>query len=652
MGVFSRAEIVPAKRARAYVPDRGNGNGKIEPAGLTASATRINVVERERMRRYIQAWQSLALSYYDAIGEIHYIGNFYSRAMQNVRFFVGERDEDDVIVPSDNEKAKGLLARVHDPGGGRRRMMARYGQLAFITGESLLMWTDGYEDETGYHEETWEIVSNDELRPEGMNGYVRFKAPGLGGEQVKATPDGEWQPVPDTSIVYRLWTPHPRFSWLADSPMRGVLDLCKELLTSTQAVNAMLISHAARAGIMLVPEELDFPPPEGGTDDDPEIDGFEFNLNQALMAAIKDPSSSAALAPLVVRGAAEFLHPDVFRHIEIADMREKFPEEDLRSEIIRRIALGVDMPPEELLGKADVNHWGAWEISEDAWRHVEPVAWDFADSLAAAYLRPTARKEGIDGWERLCIGVDEGAAVVKPDRGQAAKEARALGAISLEAVRDAYEFTEDDAMDDEEYQTWLAMELRDPNELPKKWQEVDPASQRPSIPNDPLAPKQIDNPGTEGNTPASDLKAAPQTKGQPPSPAGQPQATTASVEMVMGAAQMAAQRCREKAGARARTAAQKCESCKDEIKGVPLDAVAATLGADTLTDLGLNDPIALVAGGAAAFVTEVVRWGWSETQAKALGEIVEMHAARNLFEEVPSAVPAGLAGHVRRGAIE
>lgn len=602
------------------------------------------------MRRYVQAWQSLALSYYDAIGEIHYIGNFYARAMQNVRFFVGERGDDDVIVPSENEQAKEILARVHDPGGGRRVMMSRYGQLAFITGESLLMWTDEYEDDDGFHEEAWEIVSSDELRPEGTNGYVRFRAPGLGGESVKATPDGEWAPVPNTSIVYRLWTPHPRFSWLADSPMRGVLDLCKELLTLTQAVNAMATNHAARAGIFVVPEELDFPPPEGGNDDDPEVDGFEYVLNEALMAAIKDPSSAAALAPVVIRGAAEYLTPEVFRHISLQDEREKYPEENLRSECIRRIALGVDMPPEELLGKADVNHWGAWEISEDAWRHVEPIAYAFADSLAAAYLRPTCRQEKVDGWEKLCIGIDEGAAVVKPDRGAAAQAARALGAINLEAVRSAYDFEEDDKMDDEEYQTWIALELNNAKELPEKWQQMDPADEPQFGPDgQPINPaQQPPPPGTGEDIPRQ----------EPPRPDQQPvgqqvtDAQTASVEMVLGAAIMATTRCREKAGARARTAAQKCESCKDEIKGVSLDAVAATLGADVLEDLGVGNPNALVAGGADSFVTEVVKLGWSETQARALGEIVEMHAARTLYERVPSAVPAGLAGHVRRGAVE
>jgi hypothetical protein len=29
-----------------------------------------------------------------------------------------------------------------------------------------------------------------------------------------------------------------------------------------------------------------------------------------------------------------------------------------------------------------------------------------------------------------------------------------------------------------------------------------------------------------------------------------------------------------------------------------------------------------------------------------------MHAARNLFDEAPSSIPAGFAGHVRRGTVE
>jgi hypothetical protein len=604
------------------------------------------------MRRLIQAWQPLALSYYDAIPEIHYCGNFYSRAMQNVRFFVGERDENDEIIPSENEAAIELFQRVHDPGGGRRVMMARYGQLAFITGESLLMWSE----ETGEKEERWEIVSTDELRPNGTNGYVRFRAPALGGEEVRATPDKNWEPVPDTSIVYRLWTPHPRYSSLADSPMRGVLDICKELLILTQAVNAMAISHAARAGLLLVPEELSFPPPEGGMDEDPDVDYFEQDLNNALGAAISDPSSAAALQPMVVRGAAEFLHPDVFRHLGISDEREKYPEENLRSECIRRIALGVDMPPEELLGKADVNHWGAWEISEDAWRHVEPVAWAFADSLAASYLRPTARKEKIEGWERLCIGVDEGAAVVKPDRGGAADSARKLGGVNLETVRDANDFNEDNAMDDEEYQTWLALELGDASLLPEKWQtDTYKKNQEAAQKAKEMGPVGPDGQPLDPNQTGEDIvRDAPATK---PGDTAQQRdrlvqdGTTASLEMVLGAAAMAGVRCREKAGARAKSASQKCAPCRTKIEGVEADAVVATLGPDTLGDLGL-DTNALVAGGADQFVLACVKWGWSETQARALGEIVEMHAARNLFEEDPAAVPAGLAGHVRRGTIE
>jgi hypothetical protein len=639
MALFTRETLPAPKPARVFVP-KGAG---IQLEGLTASATRVEAPQRENIRRLIQAWQMLALAYYDAIGEIHYCGEFYARAMQKVRFFVGERDSDGEIVPSEDEAAIDLWDRVHDPGGGRRLMMSRFGQLAFITGESLLMWSA----ETEKEEERWEIVSTDELRPNGADGYTRFLAPALGGKTVRASPDGSWEPVADTSIVYRLWKPHPRYSSLADSPMRGVLDLCKELLTLTQAVNAQAISHAARAGMLLVPEELSFPPINGGEDEDPDIDPFEWNLNQALMAAISDPASAAALAPMVVRGKSEFLHPDVFRKLSLQDESDKYPEENLRTELIRRIALGVDMPPEELLGKADVNHWTSWEISEDAWKHVEPIAWSFADSLATAYLRPTAREEKIKNWQRLCLGVDESAAVVKPDRGASANEVADHGGISLEVLRNAHDFADDDKMPDEEFQTFLAIKLNDASLLPEKWQTE--AFKEKNAAPPPLPPGQ--QPEIDPKTGEEIVKGPPQA-GKPTEKEPPVEAETASLGRMLGAAEMAVVRTREKAGTRARGAAQGCDSCKELIKDVPLDQVVATLGPETLSDLGLTDVFALVAGGADSFVAKAVEWGWAPKQAEALGEIVEMHAARNLFDEAPSAIPAGFAGHVRRGTVE
>ena len=39
---------------------------------------------------------------------------------------------------------------------------------------------------------------------------------------------------------------------------------------------------------------------------------------------------------------------------------------ELRSEAIRRLGLGMDMPPEVLQGSADSNHWAAWQADEAA----------------------------------------------------------------------------------------------------------------------------------------------------------------------------------------------------------------------------------------------------------------------------------------------
>lgn len=637
---IEKAAAPPKVKTGVFAPQ-----GKLDMEALIASAVRIYAPEREGMRRLIQPWQSIALAYYDAIGEIHYAGEFYSRAMQNVRLYVGERDEAGVITESENDAAKELLSRVQDPGGGRRLLQSRWGQLAFITGEALLLWTDETDDD----EERWEIVSNDELRPDGAGGYLRMRAPALGYQPVPSADDDSWEPAPGTSIVYRLWKPHPRFSALADSPMRGVLDICKELLTLTQAVNAQAISHAARAGLLLVPEEIDFPAAEPGMDEDPNIDPFQFDLNKVLMAAIGDPASAAALAPIVVRAAAEYLSPEVFRWLEISDAKDRYPEENLRTECIRRIALGLDFPPEELLGKADASHWTSWEIDEDAWKHAEPIAWAFADSLAQAYLRPTARKEGIEGWERLCIGVDETAAVVKPDRGDTANKLSESNAISWEAQRDANDFDDDTAPSDEEMQLRIALHMNKPELLPAKYltpeyraAEDEKAAMAEEIAGQPAAEQPPEQSGASEQGPPKTKPTGTDTT------QGNENAVTAAVEWVLGAAEMAHLRMREKAGSKARSAAQGCSDCKALIASMSQDLVVATLGPETVSDLGL-DALEMVSGATDGFVAALVKRGVSRRQAELWAEQVETHAARNLFDPDPAAVPAGLAAHVRRG---
>ena len=66
--------------------------------------------------------------------------------------------------------------------------------------------------------------------------------------------------------------------------------------------------------------------------------------------------------------------------------------------LVQRLALGMDFPPEFLLGMTDANHWTARQVVYDMWRsYGTPVAERFADDLNDAYLRPALEESGVRG---------------------------------------------------------------------------------------------------------------------------------------------------------------------------------------------------------------------------------------------------------------
>jgi hypothetical protein len=106
----------------------------------------------------------------------------------------------------------------------------------------------------------------------------------------------------------------------------------------------------------------------------------------------------------------------------------------------------------------------------------------------------------------------------------------------------------------------------------------------------------------------------------------------------MGAADMALQRCRELAGMRIMHKERLCEECVEPARGKPLVLAAAAVGFENVTRLKL-DPRQLVAGGTDALRPLLETWGYSMSQTDALCEMIEVFAARTLFQE-KTALPA------------
>lgn len=570
--------------------------------------------DADKLRRVAQPWQLEALGYRTRLGEVRYAADFYARPMRRLKWYVAEISDDqqeEEWEPTENADAIAAWARVRDPGGGRDQMVTNYARLAFCTGEALALYTPEHEehDEEGGSEtcpESWEVLSQMELRPQPDGTTIRYRGGGSEGEPL----------VPD-SRVYRIWQRDTAYSDLADAPLRAVLDLCEELAILTLVVRARAVSRLAGNGLLFIPNEITLAPqqPTPVPDDNMQADPILGELIRSFLAPIEDQGSASSVMPVLLRGPAEA--GEKIRHITTRDVTEVFPENALREQTIKRLALSLDMPPESLLGVSDSNHWNAWQIERDAWRHAEPVARQFASDMTAAYLQPTLRDAGVEGWQRYVIAYDASEILTNPDRGQDALDALKAGAIGYAAYRKAMGWIDDDAPTPEDLAvmvmffgrgTTAAVGAEDPSGAPAEGETTQPEQG---------APEQDEEGGADQADTGAESDMA------------------ARADALLAACDMAILRHREIAGAKIRSRAASCEPCAEQIANVGNAAVAATLGPDACADLGADLPDVLVRSREQTLAQVAVQLGLGDRTASALAGLVEEHAARTLFAEVP-----------------
>lgn len=423
---------------------------------LTASAVQVDVGNKAqaiKIRRLRQSWQEDAWSYRDAIPEIRYAMGFKSTAVSRMRLFPAMWvDGEDQPVPLDENPA-GLPAGLSDAASealaslatgrmGHANLLRNQSENTEVAGECFLL---GQEDpETG--EQEFSIRSIDELVVDGEGKYLLRSLPGGSGSSAGG------KPVDPNAYIARLWTPHPRFSELADSPMRALLEPCEELVILSRMIRGSARSRYSSAGILGIADELSFASTtDGGDDDDPESDPFFGMLVESMTTAISDEASAAGVVPIIIRGPAELLD----KGIVFKDPAREFDNKAsaLRQELLGRIANGLDIPREILTGVADLNHWTAWQVDDSTFRyHIEPAVLRAVDSLTVGYLRPRLVSQGFDleAIKRLVIWYDPTELVTHPDRSADAQALWDREAISNAALREATGFGDDDAPDDDE----------------------------------------------------------------------------------------------------------------------------------------------------------------------------------------------------------
>ncbi|HEY4457927.1 MAG TPA: hypothetical protein VGN81_26665, partial [Pseudonocardiaceae bacterium] len=220
---------------------------------------------------------------------------------------------------------------------------------------------------------------------------------------------------------------------------------------------------------------------------------------------------------------------------------------ELRDEAIRRFALGMDLPPEIVLGMArsgaSANHWTSWQIEESSIKvHAEPLLELITNAITLGYLTPAT------GDPNDVVTYDTTALKLRPDRSKEALELYDRGTIDAEALRRENGFDETDVPDEQESRDWLLRKVASGSTTPE---QVEEALRALGVP----LPAMIVSPSTEARPTPSlvghpSKRQAPDTLDSPP----QPRAPAASLA---AAAEVLVYRALERAGNRLRNSTGK-----------------------------------------------------------------------------------------------
>ena len=450
IGAITPIQPMPAVRPDAPKP----------MASLVAAAARLtnSHLARGRGRRAsAEGWQEDAWEMYDLVGELRFVTNLLANQASKARFYVGTIAEnpDDPPVPSTDQVLIDALESIGDGPSGLTQLVKRLSVNLQIPGDGWLvgiprdLMPDADEDTiivrdaegNPYLDDlVWHAMSVTEVAFPDKNHVELTMGDDAQTDKVTATPNDLW--------MIRVWNPHPRRFWQADSATRSALPVLRELVGLTMHISAQIDSRLAGAGIIIAPESaaraakaaLNMDP--NGPDDP-----FTEALIKAMMTPITDRANASAYVPLV------WTVPDeaapLFRFLDQGERTLDANAKEMRDDSIRRYALSADAPPELLLGVGGMNHWGAWLVQEDTVRaHIEPPLALVADAFTTQFIRVLMKQMGSYSDEVIdntVVWYTVDHLIVKVNDEQNAKDAHASGVISDAAYRAALGFTEDDA---------------------------------------------------------------------------------------------------------------------------------------------------------------------------------------------------------------
>jgi hypothetical protein len=440
-----RADVVP-------VVPRVTG-GTPEPRTIVAAAAQIKLDGQsvQSLKIAEQEWQKEAWRLYDVVGELRFVANRRGHQLARVRTYVAEVDDTGAPGKETSDVAiKALSEGIFGGPAAKAEGLRTVGVQLFVAGECYIVAESAKKTgEDGPEGDRWYVVSPTDLKKE--SGSIKVKKPESAG--------GGWHDLKNGSdLLIRVWTPHPRRYDQADSPVRSSLPVLREIERLSMLAFSQIDSRLISAGLLLIKQGVDFP---HKADENGGVVGLMEKIIEAAKASLQGAGSAAGLVPIGLEVPGDGSVADAIHHLRF-DTPLTGEIKDKLDHAIRRLALGLDSPPEVLLGQGAANHWSAWQISEDEIKtQVEPVAIRVCDALTTAYLAPALvaigkSEDEVDQWT---LWFDPAPLAVRPNRFEDAMKAWEKGLISDQALLDAGAFDDDDVAVKKAKLEWRAWEL-------------------------------------------------------------------------------------------------------------------------------------------------------------------------------------------------
>lgn len=638
---------------------------------IVAAATPVDFKvpsEAERLLAREEEWQKLGVAYYDAIGELRYGLNLFANGLSKVRLYPAQEQEDGTVdaVTAEGEGADPNAERVSavlkrlNKGPGIKEFIRKATLNLKQTGVAYLV---GLEPREGGNDETWFAAALTEVKKE--SGKTKVKTPDGKWEDLREAPAEGVGPSPGGEMIsggdflLKIHIPHPNDSAKADSAMRAVASTCEGIIMLDRTDRGTLLSRIMNSGIMILSDALTTgatdPTKDGSGDmEDAKDPVIKLLVDVARQNVTQDGNAQSQL-PVFLRAPHDQVNDSV-AHVTFDRKIDDKLEEKMQAKL-RRLAQGLDVPPEFIFGLGDANHWGAGQIEESDFRiHLQPFIEMLCAALTVGYFQPALEAVGLSDPQDYLVWYDPSAVIARPNRGNDARDAFKEGGISWKAFRNELGFDDSDAPTEEELMVRIALSkgsfdpevVRWAMQLLEDKKLTSPEDEQPGGDPPPLPPAP-DNGG--GGAPAEE---APEDEANP-TDAPEPQASLVAAagdealrtlarslaeidrslrERIIVSADAALERAFEKAGARVASHAKRDRGTKAALEGTKPMEVCPRLGRSLVRGLGLTED-ELLSDAFASLETRFERWT-EEAQERTLSLLpglteADIERARALF---------------------